>query len=156
MKLSYQKGGTAEIINNLGGVQLIANTTDGITGYKVNGADTVFPFSAKAELLWTNPSPTSAFGSQSISIDTSEYENIIIVARIATSNDKESIVGIFPSNNFSGYYLAGGYGGGSQREIKSSSTTSLVIGNNFANTTMVNNCGIPVRIYGLKKEITFC
>ena len=68
MKLSYQKGGTAEIINNLGGVQLIANTTDGITGYKVNGADTVFPFSSGEIVLQGVYSNGAATDAESIAI----------------------------------------------------------------------------------------
>lgn len=38
----------------------------------------------KMDLLWTNPSPTSAFASQTVSLDLSDYDYVYIVVRVTT------------------------------------------------------------------------
>lgn len=42
------------------------------------------------ELIWTNPSPTSNFGAQTLSLDLSAYKYLVIYSRFSTSDDQSA------------------------------------------------------------------
>lgn len=62
------------------------------TYYKLHrngsGADSVIPFSGgEPELLWTNSNPTASFSAQTVSLDFSKYDSVIISARLYLGYD---------------------------------------------------------------------
>lgn len=65
--------------NSLGGFSF--KTTSGKKQVSTDGGKTWSNFSGGAELLWTNPAPTSVFDAQTLSIDLSGYESVIIQAK---------------------------------------------------------------------------
>ena len=68
-----------EVNNSLGGFSF--KTVDGKKQVSIDGGSTWSNFSGGAELLWTNPAPTSLFNAQTLSIDLSNYESVIIQAK---------------------------------------------------------------------------
>lgn len=68
-----------EVNNSLGGFSF--KTTSGKKQVSTDGGKTWSNFSGGAELLWTNPSPTSAFPAQTLSIDLSNYDGVFIISR---------------------------------------------------------------------------
>lgn len=76
---------SAKAVNDsLGGFSF--QTVDGKKQVSTDGGETWSNFSGGAELLWTNPSPTSAFPAQTLSIDLSGYESVIIVCNPQTES----------------------------------------------------------------------
>lgn len=73
------KEGFTQLNNSLGGFSF--KTVDGKKQVSTDGGSTWSNFSSGAELLWTNPAPTSLFNAQTLSIDLSGYESVIIQAK---------------------------------------------------------------------------
>jgi hypothetical protein len=95
------------------------DSSTGKYGYR-DGADTFCPFSdgdggLSEEVLWINPSPTSALSSTvSINCNFSKYKYILIKTKFYTNNDTmPSVVGCYISSSFTyndlllGYILMG-------------------------------------------------
>ena len=68
--------GALALKEGLGGFSF--KTVDGKKQVSTDGGSTWENFSGGAELLWTNPSPTSAFPAQTLSIDLSNYDAVIV------------------------------------------------------------------------------
>lgn len=52
---------------------------EGVPMWKERGADAFHPFSNnKADLLWTNPNPATAFGPQTVELDLTNYDAVLI------------------------------------------------------------------------------
>lgn len=65
------------------GTKFYPDIKNGISGYNTDparGADTFHPFSQK-KLLWSNPAPNAYFHPQTLQIDLSKYNAIIISVR---------------------------------------------------------------------------
>jgi hypothetical protein len=105
-------------------------------------------------LLWTNNSPTSSFGAQSVSIDLSDYQGVDIVWRWSTSDtgmfrqsfDKDTSSMIFSMANTRTY-----------RELTVSDsgvtfTTGYYAAYNASAATSAYYA-IPVKIYGVKRPL---
>lgn len=73
------KQGFKQLNDSLGGFSF--QTVDGKKQVSTDGGETWENFSGGLDLLWTNPNPTSAFAAQTLSIDLSGYESIIIQAK---------------------------------------------------------------------------
>lgn len=71
-----------ELINDLAQQpEFLYDSSGKITGYKSpGGADTVFPFSGTAELLWSNPTPSAVQDSIEIPVDFSKYNKFLILS----------------------------------------------------------------------------
>ena len=118
--------------------------------------DNVYPvgFSmggVKLDLLWTNPSPTSNFTAQTISLTLADYDYLLIECTWATSfagnlsyhicknGVKSSLFGSNPTNT--------GVIGIRQATV---STSGVTISDAKNGTTTANNIMIPTSIYGIK------
>ena len=129
---------------------------NGIYGYrrKVNGADTVFPFSTIATLLWKNSNISAPMNAQTISgFGGKNYEQLLIQTNHSTSNCTTSSWLWFPSKGIS---LWAGCENGVEdeaRTFKWNNDGSLTINVNYFSGSYQPNYVIPVKIYGLKSEI---
>lgn len=107
-----------------------------------DGTDNLFPV-GKIDLLWTNSAPTSSFSAQTIPLDLSGYDLILITSENSVS---------FAENNV-----------GSKRQITYSSTSGQIRHRDFTvattgitfdagyggSSTDNSNCR-PYKIYGIK------
>lgn len=129
---------------------------NGIYGYrrKVNGADTVLPFSSIATLLWENPDISSPMNAQTISaFDGENYEQLLIQINHSIANRTTSSWLWFPSKGISLY--AGSENGVEDvaRTFKWNNDGSLIISVSYFSGAYQPGYTIPVKIYGLKSEI---
>lgn len=136
---------------------------------KVNGADTVIPFSglSKPELLWTNPNTASAFAPQTVSLDLSPYKSICIDYRtVANGTERHTYAFYSVGDNITiptstqGYptFIGGAYGSttglvSTARNILIA-TNGITFGSGYtASAGASNNYAIPAKIYGIKAQI---
>lgn len=54
-----------------------------------DGTDNLFPV-GKMDLLWTNSAPASVFASQTINIDFTDYDTILVLCRVASADGNSS------------------------------------------------------------------
>lgn len=123
--------------------------------------DNIYPIAynqggMKMDLLWTNPSPSSSFASQIISLDLSNYTMVGIIYRIVASGTNVShlyfnVIGDSTIRHKSSDGLT------IQRTIVSISSTSIQFGDcatwtsyNTSSITTNNNYMVPYQIYGIK------
>lgn len=107
----------------------------------------------KAELLWTNPNPTSNFNSQIISLDLSKYEATIVKNKVNISSVFFTYIYCLPDGNR--YLLPGSIQSGNRtmREFVVN-TTGINFQDAYITTGSVNNStAIPLEIYGMTKKI---
>lgn len=103
-------------------------------------------------LLWTNPSPTSVFDAQTISLDLSNYDAVDVEFRHWTNKDcrvttrnylnEGEGVGIGISTDVSSY--------GNYRRGFKMYTNGVQFWGGTANASVDNSSTIPVRIWGVK------
>lgn len=138
---------------NLGGFMFRVNE-DGTEQKSIDGGETWTNFSKGTvkELLWVNPSPTSAFAAQTISLDLSEYEQVII----ETLDGNGAGTGItyfdIPTTNWK--LLSVGSKGTTWLDLTRLAKVSID-GVTFSDRGSGKNLayGIPQKIYGLKQGI---
>ena len=139
--------------NSLGGFSF--KTTSGKKQVSTDGGNTWSNFSGGAELVWTNPAPTQAFSPQTIELDLSNYNAVIIELRAVTSNAGKNKNIVLKSDTFPLVIAAGrtdlSVNGG--RIITSISDTEIVFGYGvYTNLTNRTDMGIPLNIYGTNME----
>lgn len=106
----------------------------------------------KKTLLWTNPSPTTPFPYQFVSLDLSSYDYVIITMPVDDLTE-ELLIPVDGNNHVFGICTTGGTG---LARVGTVSTTGI----NFTGATMVggttiNNAWcIPQQIYGVKGTIS--
>lgn len=137
--------------------------TDGNGNYgyikKVEGADTFFPFSSKAKLLWTNSNPSATFTPQTVNIDLTNYESILVEVKSSTSSDNlTSCIGYIKKGTISGYIgvarpISSTNAASGTRLVTSVSDTGVTFGDFKYGTTSDNTIGIPTKIYGLRNDL---
>ena len=128
---------------------------DGKYGFNTNpnrGADTFVPFN-KAEIIWTNPTPSNQiFDTISISgVDFTKYTQIVILAWGHHQWDKTNITQIFEVSGTGGVLYATMAGGDYNRAVsfnKNNNTISITPVNTKAGN--YQSYTIPVRIWGMK------
>lgn len=111
------------------------------------------------KLLWTNPSPTSAFSAQTISLDLSAYDDIeIFFVGGATNNNYAAAEQKFPINSGQLLTMFVSQATGVPRPQRGLTITSTGIvftaGGWTSGTTYTSNdlyC-VPLKIYGIKYE----
>lgn len=111
-------------------------------------------------VLWTNPNPTSNFSAQTVSIDLSGYEAIIIGGKGYLSNlyeeyayltkDTNNKYYAFGLENSSTHVFGGGVGG---RNITISNSGITFSTGYRANGVAGAEFGVPLHIYGIKKKL---
>ena len=109
------------------------------------------PLSLK--LLWTNPSPSSSFASQTISLDLSGYDFVMVVYQHWTNSDVNNSafcrIGVYGRLESHDYSLA-------YRDYHPEATgvyfnTGILV-TSYGNSSVQQNTSavIPLRIYGIK------
>lgn len=105
---------------------------------------------ATLDLLWTNASPTSAFSSQTISLDLSKYSMVYIVTKRKNDNDNlhgSKVIKKGESAQIFTYLFGAGL---SYREISSVSNSGVNFYGGVYQEINNNEYGIPIYIYGIK------
>lgn len=107
----------------------------------------------KETVLWTNPSPTSSFIAQTITLsdDMNNYQFLKVVSTISKSSDTERIY--YTKPDFYDVLIRGVVSGASWVRIlsKASDTTiSITAANRLNNTGTSTDNAIPTQIIGLK------
>lgn len=108
---------------------------------------------AKMDLLWTNPSPTSSFTAQTISLDLSNYDLVLIFARRDASNYNYNINTLVNRDGM--VNMIGTYSSKLCTRGVTMTDSGLEFGAGFYATgygtdTNDNNKNIPYKIYGIK------
>lgn len=104
--------------------------------------------SLTSKILWTNPSPTSNFASQNITLSSSDYDMLLWIFSTGTSNSQYISFytikgkGVYASWVYNSTFLA--------REINYSTDTQYAIGDNKTNGTTNNASTIPQYVIGYK------
>ena len=109
---------------------------------------------SKPELIWTNPAPTAAFAAQTIELDLSEYDYLIIIPKLTNSSNivpQTSVLVKIPSGT-EGYSMSST---GTTAWVRKFFVSTTGITFNKATTGSSNNTTniIPYKIYGIKGEI---
>lgn len=107
------------------------------------------------DLLWTNASPTSAFAPQTVSIDTNDYEMVLVSFRASTATGYDYYVSVLvPVKDV--IFLAITTGNNRLRERKFTWTAGGLIFqnaytyNSYASTPSVDNTvSVPYQIHGI-------
>lgn len=111
------------------------------------------------DLLWENPTPTSAFSAQTINVDTSGYEMLYVMFLTATDYTYLNVSAILNNSFVEKQVLMSGAGMTQVRRNLSITDAGIVFENGFfsknsASGTISNGNGtkyaVPYRIYGRK------
>ena len=104
-----------------------------------------------AKLLWTNPNPGSKFSGQTIPLDLTNYDGVIIEFNVANSVNSLLTRAYIKKSDGSQYLSAGGLYNPSNAKSRgrtvSVSNTGIVLGNGYTDATDNGAC-IPIKIYG--------
>lgn len=105
----------------------------------------------KMDLLWTNPSPTSDFATQAVSLDLTDYQFLIIDCVWSTQHTSYSTFFLCKQGETASVLLSNPTNTGvlGTRYV-TVSTTGVVISDAKNGTTTSNNVVIPKKIYGIK------
>ena len=105
------------------------------------------------KLLWTNPSPTSAFSAQTISLDLSEYDDVEVEFKVYPSEDVVNVasagigeVGVCSTVRTDTWLT--------QARTFTVSATGVAFSDCRlgSNASVYNNHSVPLKIYGIKYE----
>lgn len=107
-------------------------------------------------LLWENPSPTSNFAGQTISLDLAEYEGVIIECDSSINNHVKYGTRVYVKKGDANICLGradeNGETGGA-RALTSITDAGVTFGNANIQSTTNNAVCIPLKIYGVKGVI---
>lgn len=139
---------------------------DGAYGYNTSetrGADTFHPFSEgggedlEPVLLWTNPSPSSVFNAQTVSLDLSEYAGVIIEFYEHTDQNKIATRVYIKKDDDLSTFGAGlyssNYSNSISRNITGVSNAGVTFGIAHHGPSDLALYCIPFRIYGVKSYV---
>ena len=112
-----------------------------------NGEDNLYPTS-KMEFLWTNASPSSSFGGQTVALDLSSYSFVYLISRSDHSGTcyADNIYPIPCSNASLNTPLYGNSDDSQTSRNMTISSSSIV----FAGKNTNRNATKPIKIYGIK------
>lgn len=136
-----------------------ATPTEGSTNLVQSGGVASAVSALKAKLLWTNPSPASAFGAQTIPLDLAPYSMLHIVIKATAGDtgvldaqipvDGEThtvIVMTVPPSDFAAVGLARSFKPSSTGVVITAGTVkTFVSGNRDTDNTRI----VPYKIYGI-------
>lgn len=128
----------------------VVNSVCGKNGTVVLDADDVGAMS-QWDLLWTNASPDSSFAAQTVSLDLSEYDVIMIALAQSTSPSGEYIYTEIAFIDGKIHMLMGNFSGTTTRRMATISSTGIIfnVGEIPAGATY-NDRMIPLQIWGIK------
>lgn len=152
-----QINATNEAVNNAADANKIIDNLETIkantqSGY-IAGALAVKELSSNlgAKLLWTNPNPGSKFSGQTIPLDLTNYDGVIIEFNVANSVNSLLTRAYIKKSDGSQYLSVGGLYNQSNAKSRgrtvSVSNTGIVLGNGYTDATDNGAC-IPIKIYG--------
>lgn len=137
------------VLGNIGTLN-IKDVASGLDAIEIKGGG------VKVDLLWTNPSPESAFDAQTINLELNKYDIIAVTSRRAydtTSNNVSTnffiknvgeICTCMVPEHVAGYFTARAF------TVNENSLTFMNGTNSYSPSGTSNvNC-IPIRIYGIK------
>ena len=106
---------------------------------------------ATFDLLWTNPSPTSNFSAQTVSLDLSAYDAVMIVF-LANTTDLDRQASMIVLKNGYQHILFMMYLSGTNFRTRyaTASDTGVTFSNGYNNATAGAGNNIPYKIYGIK------
>lgn len=118
--------------------------------WSADGGNTWENFSSGAVLLWTNSAPTSSFSSQTISLDLTDYEYVVVVVKTTTGDDTKPRGSVLVKVDDLNSYNLVGVG------TYTSGVSTAVVGVKASTTgvtfTVTNSSRpIPLYILGIKK-----
>lgn len=104
--------------------------------------------------LWENPSPTSSFSAQDITLSSSDYDFLLVLSRFDTGGNTVANSIIVEKTN-SAFVISYNYQGTSSysRTCGITSSTTISCDNAYAGGQVTNTTCIPIVIYGIKKTI---
>ncbi|MBQ5900532.1 MAG: hypothetical protein IIW86_01595 [Clostridia bacterium] len=105
-------------------------------------------------LLWTNPSPTVAFAAQTVSLDLSSYEAVMVKFFTVTDTPRYFTHIMFIDGNSWAVSAIGGSASNRYNRLVTVSTTGLVFTNGYMNGTSGTKNAVPTEIYGIKGMLT--
>ena len=111
--------------------------------------------------LWENPDPTSTFASQNITLSSDDYDMLLLVYNISTSNYAQKSCICEKGKNIILDLASHSSNGATscRRDITFISATVLAVGANYrsvgaSTSTTENQMVIPVTVYGIKTKQT--
>lgn len=109
------------------------------------------------DLLWTNPNPSTAVGAFDVSLDLSDYDMLLIVARpyVGSANVQSWIVEKNVDGITDSFSLGTTDGDGRFRRTGRVSNTGVSFDNGQWNNGSSTNACVPSRIYGIKETSPF-
>lgn len=103
--------------------------------------------------LWENPSPTSAFAAQNITLSSSDYDYLMLITNFNTNASTSISTTIAEKGQ--NILASCGYNGGTQERIFAyNSATSYSAYDAKSGQSVSNTVCIPLAIYGIKKTVT--
>lgn len=107
----------------------------------------------KMNLLWTNPSPTASFAAQTINLDLSSYDFVMVCFRtfqLSTDADLGTLnaFGFKEEKNIA--QIGGSASGNVGRRFFTPSDTGIEFSDCRYNNATNNNYTLPTKIYGIK------
>ena len=107
------------------------------------------------KLLWKNPSPTSAMGATTLSVDSTGYDSLMFVCAYTTTTQKKQRTIINKSEYAqSSDWLNNISCGGMARKITNLTDTSITVSIGTTQAGVTNTLYLPIiAIYGIKQEV---
>ena len=102
--------------------------------------------------LWENPAPTASFTPQTITLNSADYDFLMIIGTIATS--EPFIIGTPITPKGSSALFSYGIGDSRYRALRYVSDTSYSVEHAYNGSTENDAICIPVAIYGIKQKVT--
>lgn len=104
----------------------------------------------KIDLLWTNPSPTQNFNAQTLSLDSTGYDMLMITAKNVPGGGVYYNNLIYKGMTEQQFIASFSSDGVDRRGITSVTDSSIVFNTGYVNATSGAGYAIPYKIYGIK------
>lgn len=111
---------------------------------------TIITSGSKMELLWTNPSPSSNFAAQTVSLDLSSYDAVFLKCYTTTDTPRYFTCLFMVDGNIWTMYAVGGAASNRYNRLVTVSDTGLVFAGGYSNGTAGSAHAIPIEVYGVK------
>ena len=126
----------------------VVSSVNGMTGTVVLDADDVGAMS-KLELLWTNASPSSTFAAQTVSLDLSGYDAVLLTA--GYNADYNTVLApVFLTFGEKGQFMLIGTNGKVGSRDVTATATGIQFAGGYYNASTDNRFAVPLKIYGIK------
>jgi len=114
-----------------------------------DGTDNLYPVE-KIDLLWQNSSPTSNFSAQTVSINLSGYDRLLLVFVMMKSGDDSYCQGFIVDKSHTKWTCGGLYQNTYVSRLVDVSDSGVTFGSGYASSTSNQSAVIPNEIYGIK------